>query len=187
MRFHSKEQHEELMNSVIQQHRIMKRIQDLQEARVAGCRTAAEASKFIQEKRRKEAEEVTGPSSKVSDHLKGEADSSPHGLASGAAGLHPTSKELSSSVGKHYIPNPLEDWDISGFPGADLLSESEKHLCGDIRILPAHYLNILQVMSTGIMKGTIAQKSDAYSLFQVEPGKLDKVYDMLILKGIAQA
>ncbi|KAJ7964702.1 Transcriptional adapter [Quillaja saponaria] len=41
MRFHSKEEHEELCKSIIEEHRILKRIQDLQEARAAGCRTAA--------------------------------------------------------------------------------------------------------------------------------------------------
>jgi transcriptional adapter 2-alpha len=63
----------------------------------------------------------------------------------------------------------------------------EKQLCGEIRILPSHYLNMLEVISVEILKGNVTKKSDAYSLFKVEPSKVDKVYDMLVKKGIAQA
>lgn len=63
----------------------------------------------------------------------------------------------------------------------------EKGLCGEIRILPSHYLNMLHVMSAEILKGNVTKKSDAHSLFKVEASKVDKVYDMLVEKGIAQA
>lgn len=63
----------------------------------------------------------------------------------------------------------------------------EKQLCDEIRILPAHYLNMLQTMSMGILNGNITKKSDAHGLFNVDPNKLDKVYEMLVKKGIAQA
>lgn len=63
----------------------------------------------------------------------------------------------------------------------------EKRLCGEVRILPSHYLNMLQIISLEIMKGNVTKKSDAHSLFKVEPSKVDVVYDMLVQKGIAQA
>lgn len=62
----------------------------------------------------------------------------------------------------------------------------EKQLCVEIRILPAHYLNMLQTMSMRILSGNLTKKADAHVLFNVDPGKVDKVYDMLIKKGIAQ-
>lgn len=67
------------------------------------------------------------------------------------------------------------------------LQMQEKQLCDEIRILPAHYLNMLQTMSMGILNGNITKKSDAHGLFNVDPNKLDKVYEMLVKKGIAQA
>mgnify|MGYP004716404855 CR=1 FL=1 len=73
----------------------------------------------------------------------------------------------------------------AGFTYNDL-SMQEKQLCGEIRILPAHYLNMLQTMSMGILSGNITKKSDAHGLFNVDPSKVDKVYDMLARKGIAQ-
>lgn len=63
----------------------------------------------------------------------------------------------------------------------------EKELCGEIRILPTHYLKMLEMLSVEIMKGNISKKSDAHSLFKVEASKVDRVYDMLVKKGIAKA
>ena len=63
----------------------------------------------------------------------------------------------------------------------------EKRLCSEIRILPALYLKMVQTMSVEVLSGKVTKKSDAYNLFKVDPNKVDKVYDMLVKKGIAQA
>ncbi|KAF9669631.1 hypothetical protein SADUNF_Sadunf14G0127400 [Salix dunnii] len=190
MRFHTKEEHEELMKTVIEDHLIMKRIQDLQEARAAGCQTASEAQGFIEQKRKKEAEEnaqrakecmQAGSAGKLlqkPNHL----DSSPRGAVRCSTVFHPGGNDPSSMIAKQ-----LDEWDITGFLGADLLSESDKHLCCELRILPAHYLNMLHTMSIEITKGTLTNKTDAHSLFKVESSKVDRVYDMLMKKGIARA
>ncbi|XP_011010468.1 PREDICTED: transcriptional adapter ADA2a isoform X3 [Populus euphratica] len=195
MRFHTKEEHEELMKTVIEDRQIMKRIQDLQEARAAGCRTAGEAQGFIEQKRKKEAEEnaqrakesmQAGPAGKLlpkPNHL----DSSPHGAVKCSTIFHPGGNDSSPMIAKQAISSTLDEWDIAGFQGADLLSESDKRLCCELRILPAHYLNMLHIMSIEITKGTVANKTDAHSLFKVESSKVDRVYDMLVKKGIAQA
>ncbi|KAI8006627.1 Transcriptional adapter ADA2 [Camellia lanceoleosa] len=201
MRFHSKEVHEELLTSIIEEHRIMKIIQDLQEARAAGCRTSAQAEKYIEEKRKKEAEESArkskdsaqaGPSGKFLQraiHLKGEPDSSPRGNARGLSLSDSFGKDSSSTTpGQATSSLLLDSWDVNGFLGADLLSESEKRLCSEIRILPSHYLSMLQTMSVGILNGNITTKSDAHGLFKaVDPSKVDRVYDMLVKKGIGSS
>ncbi|XAR55266.1 hypothetical protein NMG60_11035293 [Bertholletia excelsa] len=197
MRFHSKEEHEELVRSVIEEHRILKRIQDLQEARAAGCHTSAQAERFIEQKK-KEAEENTrklkdgaqaGPSGKFlqrANHLKGEPDSSPRGNARGSSLSDSVGKDSSSTAGQT-ISSSLDCWDITGFPGADLLTETEKQLCSELRILPSHYFNMLQDMSMGVFNGKITQKSDLHDLIKgVEPSKVDRVYDMLVKRGIGQ-
>ncbi|XP_071904425.1 transcriptional adapter ADA2-like isoform X1 [Coffea arabica] len=197
MRFHSKEDHEELLRSLVEEHRVLKRIQDLQEARAAGCRTSAEAERYIEQKRG-EAEEnalrisessQAGPCGKFlqrANHLKGDFDSSPRGVIRGPTVLDSAGIESPTPKRRLDVINALDNWDVTGFLGADLLSESEKQLCGEIRILPAHYLNMLQTMSMGILSGNITKKSDAHGLFNVDPSKVDKVYDMLARKGIAQ-
>ncbi|CAK7349120.1 unnamed protein product [Dovyalis caffra] len=196
MRFHTKEEHEELMKTVIEDHRIMKRIRDLQEARAAGCRTTGEAQEFIEQKRKKEAEESAqrakesmqaGAQTTGKLLQKPNLDSSPRGVVRSSTGFNPSDKDSSSMIATQAISSSLDEWDITGFIGADLLSESDKRLCCDLRILPAHYLKMLQIMSIEITKGTVTNKTDAHSLFKVESSKVDKVYDMLVKKGIAQA
>ncbi|KHN37968.1 Transcriptional adapter ADA2, partial [Glycine soja] len=194
MRFHSKKEHQDLLKNIIEEHRLVKRIQDLQEARIAGCVTAADAYRFIEQKRTKEAEPSAckesgqiGTSAKTlqrPNSLKGEVDSSPQGLQKGTAALFAGAKDSPPAI--QVFTRSLEEWDISGFAGAELLSESEKKLCDEIRILPSHYLNMLQTLSLEISKGSVTKKSDAHALFKVEPSKVDRVYDMLVTKGVVQ-
>ncbi|KAL8150968.1 hypothetical protein V2J09_020776 [Rumex salicifolius] len=174
MRFHSKEEHEELLRTVVEEHRIRKRIQDLKDARAAGCRTAIEAERYIGLKRKREAEENAR-------RAKDSVEASPRGSLRGSASF----LDSSSTTASQPLPNSFDDWDITGFPGADLLSENEKRLCRETRLLPSHYLNMLQTLSVEVMKGNITKKPDAYMLFKVEPSKVDRVYDMLVKKGMA--
>lgn len=69
----------------------------------------------------------------------------------------------------------------------NVLSVQEKQLCSEIRILPSHYLSMLQTLSMEITNGNISTKSDAHNLFKVDPNKVDRVYDMVVQKGIARA
>lgn len=106
----------------------------MQEAQTAGCRTSSEAQRFIEQKR-KEAEEnaqrvkengQAGPSGKVlqrPNSLKGEFEVTPHGVARGSTSLQPFGNDSYST-----IASSLEDWDITGFAGADLLSETVRTL-----------------------------------------------------------
>lgn len=61
----------------------------------------------------------------------------------------------------------------------------EKRLCAEIRIPPQVYLNMQQVMSVEIFNGNVTKRTDAHHLFQMDPSKIDRVYDMLVRKGIA--
>ncbi|CAN4110175.1 unnamed protein product [Withania somnifera] len=199
MRFSSKEEHEDFLRSIIEEHRMVKRIQDLQDARAAGCRTSAEAERYIEQKRMGESEEnvrrlkensQSGPSGKYlqrAGHVKVEHDSSPRGVARGPEMLDSCGKDLPSSTTPDIVGSALDIWDVSGFLGAELLSEAEKKLCDEIKILPTHYLNMLQTMSMGVLSGNITKKSDAHGLFNVDPNKVDKVYEMLVKKGLTQA
>ncbi|KAL6135122.1 hypothetical protein ACLB2K_067350 [Fragaria x ananassa] len=238
MRFHSNEDHKELLKSIIEEQQIVKRILDLQEAQAAGCRTATEASNYLKQKRKNEIEQSllkikenaqAGASGKILTILLQEAQAagcrtateasnyleqkrkneieqsllkikenaqagasgkilqqiSPWGAAKGSAILHPGPKDLSLIT--QSISNSLDDWDISGLMGADLLSETEKRLCCELRILPSHYLHMLQTISTETLNGNVKKKSEAHSLFKVDPDKVDRVYDMVIQKGLTLA
>ncbi|GER56332.1 transcriptional adapter ADA2 [Striga asiatica] len=171
MRFHSKEEHEELLKTVVSEHRTLKRIRELKEARAAGCRTSAEADRYHERKRRetdrKESSQA-GPSSQESLSVP---------LSSDSFGTYSTM----TSAGQ---ANSSTDSDFMSISGVNLLSESEKQLCREMKLAPQQYLKIQEDMTTNFLTGNITKKSDAYSFFQVEPNKIDRIYDMLMRKGI---
>ncbi|KAE7995238.1 hypothetical protein FH972_000058 [Carpinus fangiana] len=180
MRFHTKEEHDDLLQTVITEHRTQKRIQELKDARAAGCRTSAEADIYLKHKRKREVEE----------NARVVKESSQVGPSSQAG---PNAFMASESVGKEFNSRPVgqatsnsvNDLDM-GFYGAELLSESEKRLCGEIQLPPPLYLKMQEIMSIEIIKGSVTKKSDAHHLFKLEASKIDRVYDMLVKKGIAQ-
>ncbi|KAM1240246.1 hypothetical protein EV1_045386 [Malus domestica] len=184
MRFNSSEEHKELLKNIIEEQQIVKRILDLQEARTAGCRTASEASRYLEEKRKKEAEESALRTKESSQAGKGLLIS-PRGSFKGSTVLHPVSKDTYLTT--QAISSSVDYWDITGLVGADLLSETEQRLCSEIRILPSNYLNMLQTISTEIVNGNVKKQADAHRLFKVQPSKVDRVYDMLVKKGMAEA
>lgn len=107
----------------------------MQEARAAGCRTAAEVDRFLEQNRKKEVEgseqgvneSAQGPSSNMLQrqiHDKVEFDASPQG-GKGSTGLHPSGKDSSSAM--QATSSFVEEWDITGFAGVDLLSETVRN------------------------------------------------------------
>jgi len=57
-------------------------------------------------------------------------------------------------------------------------------LCCELRLPPATYLKMQEQLSLQILAGTVSAKSDAHQLFKLDAIKIDRVYDMLIKKGI---
>lgn len=104
----------------------------MQEARTAGCATAAEAYRLIEHKRTKEAEQSAckesgrigtgGKTLQRPNYPKVEQSSSPQGLRKGTTVSFTGVKDSPSAI--QAITRSLEEWDISGFEGAELLSES---------------------------------------------------------------
>lgn len=110
----------------------------MQKARAAGCRTAAEANNFLEQKRNtgvEESEQGVNESAQVAgskvlqrqNYLKGEVDASAQGgVPKESTGLHPSGKDTSFSM--QASSSSLQEWDITGFLGADLLSETVRRL-----------------------------------------------------------
>ncbi|XP_059438872.1 transcriptional adapter ADA2b-like [Corylus avellana] len=181
MRFHTKEEHDDLLLTVIKVHRTRKRIQELKDARAAGCRTSAEADIYLKQKRKREVEE-NARLVKESSQVGPSSQAGPNAfMASESVG-----KEFNSRPVGQATSNSVNDLDIMGFYGAELLSESEKQLCCKIQLAPPLYLKMQEIMSIEIINGSVTKKSDAHHLFKLEANKIDRVYDMLVKKGIAQ-
>ncbi|KAK9681425.1 hypothetical protein RND81_10G001200 [Saponaria officinalis] len=164
MRFHSKEDHEDMLQTIIAEHRTIKRIKELEEARAAGCRTSAEADKYHEQKRKREAEE----SSRTADE---------------GAQVYPINLGgQDTQFRKNTTSSPANDQ--PRFPGEELLSEDEKRLCHEIKISPHIYLKMQETLSVKIFSGNVTSKVDAHSFFDLDPTKIDRIYDMLTKKGI---
>ncbi|CAI0460562.1 unnamed protein product [Linum tenue] len=80
----------------------------------------------------------------------------------------------------------VNELDITALFDTQLLSEAEKRLCYEIRLPPPLYLQMQEVMTKEIFGGNVSKKSDAHSLFKIDANKVDRVYDVLVKKGIAQ-
>ncbi|KAL9254873.1 Transcriptional adapter ADA2b-like protein [Drosera capensis] len=174
MRLHSKEEHEELLRTVIDEHRTLKRIQELQEARAAGCRTSAEADRYLELKRKKEAEERT-QKSKESAHVMQNSQDAPNTSAA----------DSNTRTPGQATPGSANGVEMPSYPGEVLLSETEKQLCREIKMPPPIYMKLQQLLAIKIFSGEIASISDARRLFRMEPSKIDGIYEMLVKKGIA--
>ncbi|CAK9179643.1 unnamed protein product, partial [Ilex paraguariensis] len=109
----------------------------LKDARAAGCCTSAEAERFIEQKRKMEAEEtargvkescqagLSGKFLQRANNLKGELDSSAQG---GVTDIDSGGKDSSSTTAGLAISNTLNNWDVTVFVGANLLSEAVRML-----------------------------------------------------------
>ncbi|KAJ6700322.1 TRANSCRIPTIONAL ADAPTOR 2 ADA2 -RELATED [Salix purpurea] len=120
MRFHSKEEHEELLQVVVEEHRMLKRMEELKEAQAAGCRTAAEADRYLEQKRKKEAEEN-------SRRLKDNAQVGPsnHGAPNAFMPSESAGKDSSTRPAGQGSASYANGLDITGFYETQLLSETE--------------------------------------------------------------
>ncbi|KAJ8478125.1 hypothetical protein OPV22_021852 [Ensete ventricosum] len=200
MRFLSQEEHENLVKSVMEERKIRRRIQELQECRAAGCRTLAEAKAYTEQKRKRELDvgvqnskentqilsggKVAQKANRPLNRDKGDNDGSPRSTTDnhkikGSTGLDSSGKDSPSTTSGQVSVRSFDEWDITGLPGTELLSETEQDFCCQNRLLPSHYLKMQETLVQEIYKGNVVKKSDAHGLFKVDPVKVDKVYDIV--------
>uniref|UniRef100_A0A0D6R1B1 SWIRM domain-containing protein n=1 Tax=Araucaria cunninghamii TaxID=56994 RepID=A0A0D6R1B1_ARACU len=208
MRFQSKEEHEALVNGLVTELRIRKRIEELQEYRAAGCHTLAEAEQYAAGKKKRETE-ASSKKSKESGQLfatakvgqranrsvnreRGEGDSSPGSMvenqkAKGIGGQAASGNSACPvTTGQQGLKKSLPRWDISSLPGTDLLSLPEQQLCTQNRLFPAHYLKMKEVLIYQDIRNHPhpVKRSDAYRFFKIDHSVVDKVYDFLLRMGL---
>eukprot|EP00252_Welwitschia_mirabilis_P026515 TRINITY_DN8728_c0_g1_i1.p1 TRINITY_DN8728_c0_g1~~TRINITY_DN8728_c0_g1_i1.p1 ORF type:complete len:589 (-),score=136.18 TRINITY_DN8728_c0_g1_i1:409-2175(-) len=205
MRYHTRQEHDELINGLIRERKLRHRIQELQEYRAAGCRTLAEAEQYVEEKRKKDAEtnckrpkelaQVTA--SKIpqrgnrASNKEREGDGSPGGTVdslnprNSVGQQHPASDPCNQTTDQKGVLKLLP-WNITGLPGVQLLSVHEHDLCVQNRLHPALYLKMKEELMLGFLKGCPMKKTDAYDRFKINPNKVDKVYDFLRTRELIQ-
>jgi hypothetical protein len=91
----------------------------IQEARASGCRTAAEADRYLEQKRKREAEE-SARRAKENAQVGPSSQAGPNAFMASESG----GKESNSRPAVQATSTSANDLDIMGLQGADLLSES---------------------------------------------------------------
>ncbi|CAK9865514.1 unnamed protein product [Sphagnum jensenii] len=210
MRYQTMEEHEALVAGLNAERKLRQRIEELQEYRMAGCRTLAEGEQYGSEKKKRELEaslrksrentaylysgKATHRSNRYMNREK-EAEAASSGITTkdnNQKGRSSSSHHLLSgssllaSTGVKGAKRTGVPLDLAGHPGVELLSLTEQDLCSQFRLLPAHYLKMKETLMLESMKRGQVSRQDAYHMFKVDPIKTDRVYELLVAMGWIQ-
>ena len=164
-RFHSQEQHEQLVNSLAEELRITNQLATFQEYRRIGITTLLEAEKFEVEKKKRESEKANQKQRAKASSLysTGKATNRRH---SGSRG----GKEGETAVGP-------------GAKGHDKLLPEEQALCGALRLPPLEYLIVKCALQQCSLEQEGVSREECCDGIKLEAHKTEKIYDLLLQQG----
>ncbi|XP_019763498.1 transcriptional adapter 2-alpha isoform X1 [Dendroctonus ponderosae] len=73
--------------------------------------------------------------------------------------------------------------DIIGLPGYDKLSEKEKEMCSNVRLVPESYVGLRDILIAENTKSGHVKLQRARSLLKIDVNKTRKLYDFLVSEG----
>ena len=74
--------------------------------------------------------------------------------------------------------------DIVGLPGYEKLTEQERDLCSETRVLPEVFLDVKLILIEECNKGSGLRLADARPLVKIDVNKTRKLYDFLLKKEL---
>lgn len=172
MQFMTGMQFDAFMESISLEHELMQRLSRLSEYRRNGIRTLYAAKLYKQLKKEndlvvKEQKHATNVMSKKYD------SQSPVKNALLFGKNNQLLKYKRTSM-------PLEIVDLPGF---NRLTEAEKVLCSNLRLVPENYLEIKQQLITQNSKMGFLRLLDARRIVKIDVNKTRKIYDYLLYEG----
>ncbi|RSH94558.1 Transcriptional adapter ada2 [Saitozyma podzolica] len=181
---------EVLIEGLIYEQNLRKRIADLQEYRRMGITTGAEAEAYDNAKamragyriapvqRDRQPEVLTGARVNAGQHrfLHGAVSTPPPDKAS----REPTPRALGH--GGRKPPTPLN---LANSASLDLLSSEEQQLCSTLRVLPKPYLTIkeMYIRENKRRKGLLKRR-DARRMMKIDVNKSGRIFDFLVTTGM---
>uniref|UniRef100_A0A0B7A9D5 Transcriptional adapter n=1 Tax=Arion vulgaris TaxID=1028688 RepID=A0A0B7A9D5_9EUPU len=72
---------------------------------------------------------------------------------------------------------------IDGLPGYEKLSEAEREMCSEVRLVPQAYLEFARILTSECAKQGSLRLAQARSLIKIDVNKTRKLYDFLIKEG----
>eukprot|EP00457_Paulinella_chromatophora_P005684 gb/GEZN01005701.1/.p1 GENE.gb/GEZN01005701.1/~~gb/GEZN01005701.1/.p1 ORF type:complete len:533 (-),score=102.82 gb/GEZN01005701.1/:165-1715(-) len=169
-RFHSKEEHEAFVQGLIAEKRLRKRVEQLQNMRANGVRTLSEGERF-------EAAKAIRDSQKKKPILPAMYESFKE------RGKKKSVEQIGSTTRKQKEKAQEGPFDISQCEGVELLSEPERSLCQELRLVPAHYIAIKKkLMQESLTRGFL-RPGQARELLSIEIHKTDRILDFCVSAG----
>jgi len=204
-RFHSQEEHEAFIQGLLNEVRIRKRIEQLQNWRVNGIRSLADGELFEAELRKRQAmlgnkkpgaadalgTGAAAAGGKGASKKRSAADQSEDerlaksrkeaGAKGASAAAAASAAGMSASPAASSSVNP--DWDVSKMPGHELLSTQERHLCSTLQLLPQHYFMIKERLIRECFTRGFVKENQSKQLIKIDVNKTAKVFDFFVSVG----
>lgn len=73
--------------------------------------------------------------------------------------------------------------DILGMPGYEKLTEKEKDMCSSVRLVPATYLDLKEVLVNENSRAGFVKLQKARSMLKIDVNKTRRLYDFLVAES----
>ncbi|XP_019861636.1 PREDICTED: transcriptional adapter 2-alpha-like isoform X1 [Amphimedon queenslandica] len=186
-RFLDAETTEKLIQSFLNEKRLIKRIKCLQTYRCLGIKTLAGSELYerLREKREKTRERMKASLDLITKNNKSIASTEQQNATISCTNIELQGQQAMCSTGKtKYSLTPLN---ITYSPGVEQLDHEEKQICSVHRILPDVYLHCKGVMIAESRKcGGKLRLMDARKLCRIDVNKTRKIYNHFLSKELVQ-
>ncbi|XP_032528769.2 transcriptional adapter 2A [Danaus plexippus] len=173
MQFMSGMQFDSLMESLSLEEEILNRIVRLCDYRRNGIRTLYSARLYNHLK--KQNDKVYKEQKYVTNMMIKKFDSQSQ--------MKSKNSLFGNSIGSKKIKRTLMPLDILDMPGYHLLSDSERDLCSNVRVIPENFLDIKRVLIAENNKLGFLRLLDARRVVKIDVNKTRKIYDHLLSEG----
>jgi transcriptional adapter 2-alpha len=180
----NKEEYEQLLQGMVYERQLRRRIEQLKHWRSNGIRTLAEGELYEIERQRREN---SLKRAKDSSYLYTYGDKS--GLRSSSSSRHTrylarTSDEYNRLDKMRSRPRkPGQPLELEGMPGVELLSPKEKQVCSTLRLLPKQYMLIKDTLLAEHAKTGYLKKQMARQLVKIDVNKTSKIFEFFEQSG----
>eukprot|EP00298_Acanthocystis_sp_HF-20_P012228 c19780_g1_i1.p1 GENE.c19780_g1_i1~~c19780_g1_i1.p1 ORF type:complete len:357 (-),score=138.86 c19780_g1_i1:36-1106(-) len=179
-RFHSQKQHQELIDGILKERELRRRIALLTEYRQNGITTLAEAQIYELDKKKHQEEE--------SKRLQEESS---YGSRLGQRNTRYNHRERtpSSTSANASTSTPAKNLrksallDVSQCVGVELLSDAEKNLCASLHIIPRQYMLIKDVLVRECERNGFLKLNTASNMLKIDATKTGKLYEFFVEHG----
>ncbi|ODN97399.1 transcriptional adapter 2-alpha [Cryptococcus wingfieldii CBS 7118] len=186
-KFQTADDFETLIEGLIYEQALRKRISELQEYRRMGITTAAEADAYDNVKLTRA---MDYPPQKIGDVLPtgARANAGQHRYLHGATSTPPPDIKT-RDVTPRALPvvgrKPPAPLNLANSASLDLLSSEEQSLCSTIRVLPKPYLTIKELyIRENERRQGLLRRREARKMLSIDVNKSGKIFDFMVQNGM---